>query len=446
MVEVSYPSQSLSQAAITVPVFSDLEIQNLAERYGTPSYVIDEETLRQKAAILEQAYSEFIGHTMIAYSVKSNFNPAVLRVFISEGILFDITSIGELEFYLRAGGDPENAIYTSITEEEDEYKSVLMNGVRKIVVSSYNGLLNLISSTRYIGVIALALVRVNPEVGVKAVVSASYVNGKFGVPFYSHTVDSAENLIRKIMISETLTFEGIHFHLGSQIEDPNCFIHALDKMEIFVEKMKYEFPDFTMGIMDVGGGMPVNYGTTVPSPMEIGKIISDRLNIMSKNLDLTFTLIVESGRFLTAESSILISKVVNSKAHNGGKFIIVDAGYHLLLDAALLHQEYPQEVIPRSTLDDNSQISVVGRLCDTLDTFPSSSNSNLAGAENGKLLVFRNTGAYSLVFNMPFHCQTKPIVLMRRINGNVEVVRKGETIEDLFEREGGNIRLSSSRT
>lgn len=439
--------ESIRQTPTFTPSFTDLEIQNIAERYGTPAYVVDEETLRKKLSILEDAYRGFQGQAIVAYSMKANFNPSIIRVFMSEGILFDITSIGEIEFYIRLGGHPENVIYTSITEEEEEFRIILSKGVSRIVLSSHNGLVNLIQASKSLGLITSVLIRINPEVGVKAGVRASYKNGKFGVPTNGSTVDSATSMFHKIIENENLEFEGIHFHLGSQIEDPSCFVPALEKVENFILKMRREYPELRLKILDIGGGTPVDYGRPVPSPSEIAFLVTKKLNSLAKTLGADFTLIIESGRFLVAESSILISRVVNSKVYGASKFIIVDAGYHLLLDAALLRQTYPQEIIPASKGEFSGEpmkLNVVGRLCDTLDIFPSESTLSLGGTPDGKLLVFRNTGAYSLVFNMPFHCQTKPTVLMRRRNGEIDVIRRAERIEELFDREGGNVVLSFS--
>ena len=114
----------------------------------------------------------------------------------------------------------------------------------------------------------------------------------------------------------------------------------------------------------------------------------------------------------------------------------LDAGYHTLADAALLRHEYPVEVIPGGTTSQQKTV-LVGRLCDSLDVFTTSSRSKLGGAEIGKLVVFRGAGAYSIVLGSPFHCQPKPYIHMRAAQGKYTVVRKGQTIEELFEEEGG---------
>ena len=158
---------------------------------------------------------------------------------------------------------------------------------------------------------------------------------------------------------------------------------------------------------------------------------------------------VESGRFLVAESSILVSRVVNTKEYNEHKIVIVDAGYHILLDAALLKQEYPQEVVPIVDAKDNTtalatatttkSTHLAGRLCDTYDVFPLSRVSDLNESEVGRYVSFYNVGAYSVVFNMPFHCQTKPPIVMKESDGKFRLVRKGTTYEQLFAEEGGNL-------
>ena len=202
--------------------------------------------------------------------------------------------------------------------------------------------------------------------------------------------------------------------------------------------------------MDIGGGTPVFYNIPVPSPEEIASIYMEKLNALISSHG-NFSLMVESGRFLVAESSMMVSKIVNTKEYNDHKIVILDTGYHLLLDAALLKQEYPQEII--SCNSDNYKINseftnrtstvknihLAGRLCDTLDVFPISKVSDLTHAYIGNYVLFYNIGAYSIVFNMPFHCQTKPPILMKTVDNTFKLVRKGTSYEELFIEEGGHI-------
>lgn len=425
----------------------DDELNEVISRFGTPLYIIDENTLHAKVREFLDAYKGFKGKRQVAYSVKANFNPAVIKAFIKDGIMFDLTSLGELYFYTRCNGKPEDVVYTSVTEEEDEYIQVLKAGVGRVVVSSYNGLMNVISAAERLNVKPRIMIRVNPEVGVKAEVKASYRHGKFGVPFNTNARDSATNMLKYIMNNacNSIEFEGFHFHLGSQITDYSCFAHALERLDAFIASMKKLYPRFSFNTIDIGGGTPVSYGDYVPKPAEIAGSIVDRLNRIADNHN-EFMLIVESGRYLTAESTILISRIVNIKEYTNDRFIIADAGYHILLDAALLKQEYPQEVFPRDNNSigngsSNTRIHLAGRLCDTYDIFPLSKASRLDDAKESKYIIFYNVGAYSIVFNMPFHCQTKPTILMKKSDGSIAVVRRATTIEQLFIEEGGDLEI-----
>jgi diaminopimelate decarboxylase len=421
------------------------DISKLVANYGTPLYLVDEDTLHSKVRELYNAYTKFAGPVKIAYSMKANFNPAILRTFIKDGIGFDLTSIGELNFIKQCKGDLVNVIYTSVTEEAEEYVEVLQSGVRKVVVSSFNGMTNLAKAANKVGTRPLTMIRVNPEVGVKAEVRASYRNGKFGVPFNGGTIDSATKMVKHLMGNDLLKFEGFHFHLGSQITDFSCYIHALDKMDAFITKMKKEHPNFHMNSFDIGGGTPVFYNEPVPTPSQMAENHVCRLNNLAETHG-KFELIIESGRFLVAESSILLCKIVNTKEYNEHKIVIVDGGYHLLLDAALLKQEYPQEIVSLHEskrrgrrLMPSKNIHLAGRLCDTYDLFPVSKISSLNDAYVGKYVSFYNVGAYSIVFNMPFHCQTKPPIVMKSSDGNFKLIRKGISYEQLFVEEGGDI-------
>ncbi len=428
----------MSRLRNVTPKFSDQELFSLAEKFGTPYFLIDEAALRKNVSELEQAYQNFKGHFRVAYSIKANHNPSVIKTFVSEGIMFDLTASNELYFLLKCGGSAESVIYTSITETMAEYEHIMKLGVRKIVVSSYNGLVNLIEARERVGGDVEVLIRVNPEVSVKAELRFSIKHGKFGVPLDSADEDSALSLLRKILSTPGLRFEGFHFHLGSQIEDPSCFGVALEKLESFILGARRELGNFPIRTIDMGGGLPAPYGKTVPSVADFSSQVLEQLNSISENLGEKFTLIVESGRFLSAESTILVSRVVNVKRFDETRYVYVDAGYHNLLDSALLRHEYPVEVIPGGTSSPRKTV-LSGRLCDALDIFPTSSRSKLGGAEVGKLVVFRDVGAYSFVLGSQFHCQPKPYILMRNAQGNHIVVRKGQDLEELFTEEGGDL-------
>jgi diaminopimelate decarboxylase len=430
-------TQPVSRAGVAAPRFSDRELFDIAEEYGTPYFLIDEATLRRKVSDMEQAFAEFKGAYRVAYSVKANFNPSVVRTFANEGILFDLAAPGELVFVLRSGGTAEDVVYTSITETAAEYEEVLRMGVRTVVVASNNGLLNLAAAAAKVNAAVKTMVRVNPEVHVHAELRGSMGHGKFGLQFSGGGQDNAFNVLKKILGTPLLKFEGFHFHLGSQIEDPACYAEAIEKLEAFILDSRKQLGEFHVRTLDIGGGLPAPYGRKVPTPRDVASGIVGQLNSLIESIGERFTLVSESGRYLTAESTVLVSRVVNTKTFGESRYVYLDAGYHLLLDSALVHHEYPTEVIPGGK-PSPQKVVLVGRLCDPLDVFPTSGRSKLGGAEPGKLVMFRDVGAYSLVMNMPFHSQPRPFVLMRNGQGSFSVARKGQDMDRLFLDEGGD--------
>ena len=430
-------TQPVSPTGEAAPRFSDSDLYSLAEKHGTPYFLVDEATLRRKVSEMEQGFSEYKGVFRVAYSVKANFNPSVIKAFTSEGILFDLTAPSELTFVQKSGGSSESVIYTSITETASEYEQVLKAGVRKVVVASYNGLVNLAEAAARANVKVKTMVRVNPEVHVHAELRGSMGHGKFGLQFNGGSADSALYVLKKILGTPLLEFEGFHFHLGSQIEDPACYAEAIEKLEAFILGARRQLGDFRVSTLDIGGGLPVPYGKKVPTPKDLGTKIVGQLNSLIESIGDRFTLVAESGRFLTAESTVLVTRVVNVKSFGDAKYIYVDAGYNVLLDSALLRHEYPVEVVPGGR-PSPQKVALVGRLCDPLDVFPISSRSKLGGASIGKLVVFREVGAYSLVMNMPFHSQPRPPILMRNGQGSYFVARKAHDVEKLYADEGGD--------
>jgi len=430
-------AQPVPRTGVAAPRFSDKELYGLAEKYGTPFFLIDEPILKKKVAEIEQAFSEYKGAFRVAYSIKANFNPSVIRSFTSEGIMFDLTAPSELHFLVKCGGSPDSVIYTSITETEAEYEAVLKMGVRKVVVASSDGYSNLAEAAGKAGVAVKVLVRVNPEVHVHAELRGSMGHGKFGMQFNGGSQDSAFSVLRRILSTPGLDFEGFHFHLGSQIEDPSCYAEAIERLEAFILDARRQLGQFRVRTIDIGGGLPVSYGKRVPAPKDLAGRIVGQLNSLIESIGDRFTLVAESGRFLTAESTVMVSRIVNVKRFGENRYVYIDAGYHVLLDSALLRHEYPVEVVPGGRPSPGKTI-LVGRLCDPLDVFPTSSRSRLSGAEVGKLVIFKEVGAYSIVMNMPFHSQPRPFVLMRNGRGDFNVARRGQSVERLFLDEGGD--------
>ncbi len=416
-------------------------ILSLVEEFGTPFYLIEESSMIENLNKLRRAFSGFKGRVEIAYSVKANFNPLVLRVFSSEGTMFDVASEEELYFVRKAGIEGSKVIYSSVTETKRELELAVSQRARLISLSSKNGFLRLKEILKRMKAEKEVLVRINPGLDVKATIPASGSWSKFGVPLEKGAKDSALWLMREAVRSKSVEPVGVHFHLGSQVLDPKSYSLALNSVLSFLSwTLKRVRADIR--IIDVGGGYPVKYDSEVPPLESFSSKIVEALNRWAEEEGFQLTLIVESGRFLIASAGALVTSVVNVKEVGGSKLVIADAGYNLLLDTALLKQVYPVRVIKVGTSKKGGreeEVRLAGYLCDSLDFFfPPRGRGRgivLPKLEVGDLLVFEMAGAYTNVFNLPFNCKTKPPILFVSSNGRLLLARPRESVERLYEDE-----------
>ncbi len=411
-------------------------LMKMAEVHGTPYFLIDEGTLRRNARELAAAYSGYAGNVSVAYSVKANFLPAVLRTFWEEGLLFDVATVEELYFLYRAVGSVERSIYTSATQTYGEFSKAMELGVNAFVVGSAGGLRNLVRAAEAAGRKVDVLIRINPELD-PPTSERFYKTGKYGVPILDDEGEDAISLIKYVLGQGAARLRGFHFHVGTQVSDPSRFVRALDRLEELLELARLEGLDLRVEVLDIGGGMPVVYEEDGVGVDYVAPRVVDRLNALADRLGSPPDLVVESGRFLSAEAGVLVSRVLNVKRYAGYTYAFLDTGYHNLLDSVLVKQVYPVRVIPDGD-GVEGRVVLAGMLCDSEDVFPLGDGAELPKVEVGKLVAFGNAGAYSLVFNMPFHAQPKPPVLFRRSNGEVVVARQRESLEELFDEEGGS--------
>ena len=296
-----------------------LDIESVAKEYPTPFYLIDLEYARESFLRIRKSFPE---NAIIAYATKANYSPSIIKLFNDLGLHFDTFTAGEVKHLLNCGVDAERIMYTSVTETKEEFEFVLSRGVRFFVIGSLNGLYNLKEVTAREKIDVDILLRVQPIEHVKAVTSTSGRKSKFGVLF-DEGKDSVRNTLPKI--SGHLNFRGFHFHLGTQVADPEFYVKAIDRILEYVRKNKIDIE-----ILDIGGGYPFQYHEEVPPIEKFGKAISESIKAWRRALD-NFKLIIEPGRFLVAGSAMLVTRVANIKELYGRKIIILDAGDDMVM-------------------------------------------------------------------------------------------------------------------
>ncbi|MHC1587204.1 MAG: diaminopimelate decarboxylase family protein [Candidatus Syntropharchaeia archaeon] len=382
-----------------------LDIENVAKEHSTPFYLIDPESARESFFRIRKL---FPGNTIIAYATKANYSPSIIKLFSDLGLHFDTFTAGEVKHLLNCGVDAEKIMYTSVTETKGEFEFVLSRGVRFFVIGSLNGLYNLKEVTEREKIDVDILLRVQPIKHVKAVTSTSGIKSKFGVLF-DEGKDSVRNILPKIR--EHLNFMGFHFHLGTQVADPEFYVKAIDRVLEYAQKNEIDIK-----ILDIGGGYPFQYHEEVPPIKKFGEAVSKSIDAWRRVLD-DFKLIIEPGRYLVAGSAVLVTRVANIKELYGRKIIILDAGDDMVM-VKRHHVEPKIRVL--SSSEEKEKYIIAGNLCHSADWIVEKPIA-LPEVKPGDLIVFENVGAYIMNHNLPYGLRRKPKAL---------VIREGKRVEE----------------
>ncbi len=380
-------------------------IEDICKIHSTPFYIIHPEIARE---YLERIKRSFPANITIAYATKTNYSSSLIKLFEKSGLNFDTFTVGELKLLLNNGIDGERIIYTSVTEDKEEFEFAIENGIRLFVIGSLNGLNNLKEASREKNKNVDIMLRVQPIRHVSAGTSTSGTKSKFGL-LLEKDGDSVEKALQ--MVSGHLNFKGFHFHLGTQVADPSFYVKAINRVMEYVQRN-----GISIETLDIGGGYPFQYHEEVQPIEKFGKAISESIKAWRRALG-DFKLIIEPGRFLVAGSAVLVTKVVNIKELYGRKIIILDAGDDMVM-VKRHHMEPKISVLSSSKREERYLIA--GNLCHSADWIVEKPIA-LPEVKPGDLIVFENVGAYIMNHNLPYGLRRKPKVL---------VIREGETVEE----------------
>ena len=388
----------------------------IADAVGTPAYVYSRGGIEERYHRLSRALRG--GPARICYAVKANANLAVLRLMRELGAGFDIVSGGELERVLRAGGAPEDIVFSGVGKSVAEIDFALKAGIRCFNVESEAELRRIEARAGLLGRVAPISVRVNPDVdaGTHRHITTGRREDKFGVP-----EGVALDMYRHAAASDTLEVCGIDCHIGSQIAELAPFAAARDRLFRIVDTLAAE--GVSLGHMDLGGGFGVRYDDEPVLDVDAyGREIADA--VFARGLEL----IVEPGRYLVAEAGVLLTRVEYLKpgrAEGDRNFAIVDAAMNDFLRPALYEARHPVAVVAPEDVAAR-RWDLVGPVCETADSL--GVERDLALTE-GALLAVSGAGAYGMVLSSNYNGRGRvPEVLVD--GGDFRVVRRRETVRD----------------
>ena len=392
----------------------DVAVAEIAERFGTPTYIYSRATLERHY----RAYDEALKNRphLVCYAVKANSNLAVLNVLARLGAGFDIVSAGELERVLRAGGDAGKVVFSGVGKQEWEMKRALEAGVRCFNVESDTELDRLNKVAGELGVKAPISLRVNPDVdaGTHPYISTGLKENKFGID-----IAEAPAVYARAASLPNLDIHGVDCHIGSQLTSVSPFLDALDRVLSLIDTLAEQ--GIRIRHLDMGGGLGVTYNQeTPPQPADYVKALNERMG------DRELELVLEPGRSIAANAGILVTRVEFLKCTEHRNFAIIDAAMNDLIRPALYSAW--QAIIPVQPHQDSEERpwDLVGPVCETGDFLGKDRALRLKA---GDLLAVRSAGAYGFVMASNYNTRNRPPELM--VDGDqVHVVRRRETLDD----------------
>ena len=394
-------------------IFAGMNVEDIAKEFGTPVYVTDEQRVRENYRAVYSAFSKYM-ETEVHYACKANTNLAILSILRQEGAGIDAVSIGEVETCLKAGFDPSKIMYTGVFVSEEELKQVVETGVRINLdsVSEMEKLARIAPGTK-------VSFRITPGVGSghgEKVITGNK-GAKFGIPrdkvveTYLHALDIGLEPV------------GIHAHIGSGGQSVEPFV---DEAEVLAELInQIDEAGIKLDFVDIGGGIGVPYKPN-EDEMDLDGMASEVTDVFEQNTDVR-KIIVEPGRYIVADSTVLLTACTDIKDAETKKYVGVDAGFNTLIRPAMygsFHYIADGSKFGRAC---TSRYDIAGPLCESGDYL--GHDRVLPEVEEGDIMVVYDAGAYG--FTMASNYNTRPLpaeVLVN--NGKAELIRERETPEE----------------
>jgi diaminopimelate decarboxylase len=406
----------------------EFRASELAERFGTPLFVMDGERIRENYRRFREAFSGW-GEVVIAYACKANSNLAVCRLLQLEGAGAEVVSEGELRLALKAGFPPEKIFFNGNAKSEREIELAVERGV-KLNLDSLEEVEVVGEVCRRLGKKTEVGLRVNPgvEVPTHPYIATGGRESKFGMEL--ETGEALEGF--RLALKEGLPVRGIHCHLGSQLLELSPFEEGAERVMEFVASLK-ERLGLELEFVDLGGGLgvPERPGERGPSPQDLASRILPVLRRWREKAGLKpFTLVLEPGRYLVSDAGLLLLRVEYVKPRKGRPtWVCADGGINLLIRPALLGTYYHMEMAERMGEEERETVNVAGPLCQAGDVI--GRERRLPRPRRGDLLAVFNAGAYTFTMSSQYNHRPRPAMVMVE-GGKVEVIRRRESCEDLW--------------
>lgn len=405
------------------------DLVKLAEKYGTPLYVLDEATIRKICKDYKDAFKGYPKVNMM-YASKALCSSATSALIASEGFGFDVVSSGEIFTVYKSGANMSKVLFNGNNKSYDELSLAIELGVGRISVDNFFELSLLNEIAKSHKKIVNILLRITPgiECHTHEYIQTGHLDSKFG--FDLTQIDDAVELI--VNDYTNLKLHGLHAHIGSQIFEKSIYG---DEIEILVKEIARLDEKFGLKLdeINIGGGLGVKYveADYPPSTYEVAEIVIKRLYecIEKYKIDAP-ALFIEPGRSIISTSGVTLYTLGSSKQVPKGKtYFAVDGGMADNARPSMYQAEYDAQIANKPDYELAQTVTVAGRFCESGDILIK--NIKLPEIEEGDILCVYNTGAYNYSMASNYNRVQKPAMVLVN-NSQSDIIIKRESLEDLI--------------
>lgn len=349
----------------------------------TPFYLYDINLLRQTLESVVYESNKY--NYKVHYAIKANNDDYLLSIIKEYGIGIDCASGNEVRKAIEMGFAPKSVVYAGVGKRDKEIRYAIEQDILAINCESIEELQVVNQIAGELGKKADIGLRVNPDIDPKTnhCIDTGQADSKFGISY-----DEILENIELIKSFENINIIGIHIHIGSQIRELHVFENMCNKANAIVNKL--ESLGFSFRIVDVGGGLGINYDVPenepIPNFASLFAIVHEYLNVEGKEVHFEF------GRSIVGECGELITSVLfNKTTATGRRLLIIDASMTELIRPMLYGSYHNIENIT-SEEEVCKKYTVVGTACESTDVFDE--NVSLKKSKRGDLLSIKSAGAY----------------------------------------------------
>ena len=402
----------------------------LAEEFGTPLYVMDEEQVRENCRRYLQAMQKKYPRGKILYAGKAFLVLAMAKLVAEEGLGLDVVSGGELYTALKAGFPAEHLYFHGNNKSRQELLEALEAKIGRIVVDSFSELQELqeLSASRRQKVDVLLRVKPGIEAHTHDYIQTGREDSKFGLGF-----SEAREAVRQILSAAPyLELRGFHCHIGSQIFQLEPYRLAAKAMLDFMSEVRAE-TGYVASELDLGGGLGIRYtqGENPPSIETFVETVAAAVQDEAEQRKYPLPeLLLEPGRSITGEAGITLYRVGVIKEVPGVRcYVSVDGGMMDNIRPALYQARYEAMIANKALQEPVKTVTIAGKACESGDLLLV--DTCLPPVEKGDLLAVFSTGAYCYAMASNYNRNPRPPVVFVR-NGKPRVVVRRETYGDLL--------------